>query len=130
MSKPILATKLYIPQPRAKIVLRPRLIERLNQSLATGCKLTLLSASAGFGKTTLVSEWIASCELPAAWVSLDEGDSDPVRFISYLIAALQTIKAGIGESLFVALQSHQPPSTEVILTALLNEISAIPKNFR
>ena len=94
-----------------------------------GCKLTLISASAGFGKTTLVSEWIADCERPVAWLSLDEGDSDPVRFISYLIAALQTIKAGIGESLLAALQSHQPPSTEAILTALLNEISAIPKNF-
>jgi LuxR family maltose regulon positive regulatory protein len=129
MSTPILATKLYIPQPRAKIVLRPRLIERLNQSLATGCKLTLLSASAGFGKTTLVSEWIATCERPAAWLSLDEGDSDPVRFISYLVAALQTINAVIGEGLMIALQSHQPPSTEVILTALLNEISTIPKNF-
>ena len=131
MPTPILATKLYIPPPRAKIVLRPRLIEQLNEGFSSGRTqgVTLISASAGFGKTTLVSEWIASCGRPAAWVSLDEGDSDLVRFISYLIAALQTIKAGIGESLFVALQSHQPPSTEVILTALLNEISAIPDNF-
>jgi LuxR family maltose regulon positive regulatory protein len=129
MSTPILATKLYIPPPRPGIVSRPRLIERLNDGLAKGSRLTIISASAGFGKTTLVSEWIASCRKPVAWLSLDEGDSDPVRFISYLIATLQTIKAGIGESLLAALQSHQPPSTEVILTALLNEISAIPKNF-
>jgi LuxR family maltose regulon positive regulatory protein len=129
MSAPILATKLYIPPSRSGIVPRPRLIERLDEGLAKGGRLTLVSAPAGFGKTTLVSEWIASCGKPVAWVSLDEGDNDLVRFISYLIAALQTIKAGIGESLFVALQSHQPPSTEVILTALLNEISAIPKNF-
>ena len=125
----ILATKLYIPPSRPGVVPRPRLIDRLNEGLAMGCKLTLISASAGFGKTTLVSEWIASCHRPVAWLSLDEGDNDPVRFISYLVAALQTIKAGIGESLLVALQSHQPPSTEAILTALLNEISAIPEHF-
>jgi LuxR family maltose regulon positive regulatory protein len=129
MSVPILATKLYIPPSRPGIVPRLRLIERMNEGLATGCKLTLISAPAGFGKTTLVSEWIASCGRPVAWLSLDEGDSDPVRFIICLIASLQTIKAGIGESLLAALQSHQPSSTEAILTALLNEISAIPENF-
>src|SRR5512147_2435364 len=91
MSTPILATKLYIPPPRAKIVLRPRLIERLNEGLSSGCKLTLISASAGFGKTTLVSEWIAGCGRPAAWLSLDEGDNDPTRFLTYLVAALQTL---------------------------------------
>ncbi len=91
MSTPILATKLYIPPPRAKIVLRPRLIERLNEGLSSGRKLTLISASAGFGKTTLVSEWIASCGRPVAWLSLDEGDNDPTRFLTYLVAALQTI---------------------------------------
>ena len=85
----ILATKLYIPPPRAKIVLRPRLIEQLNEGL--DCKLTLISAPAGFGKTTLVSEWIASCGRPVAWLSLDEGDNDPTRFLTYFIAALQTI---------------------------------------
>ena len=129
MASPILATKLYIPPPRPSIVPRPRLVERLNQGLAAGRKLTLISASAGFGKTTLVSEWIASCGRPVAWLSLDEGDSDPVRFISYLVAALQTIKAGIGEGLLAILQSPQPPSTESILTALLNEITTIPDNF-
>ena len=93
MSAPILATKLYIPPPRPKIVLRPRLIERLNEGLSAGRKLTLISASAGFGKTTLVSEWIAGCERPVAWLSLDEGDNDPARFLTYLVAALQTIAA-------------------------------------
>ncbi len=129
MSTPILATKLYIPPPRPNVIPRPRLIERLNKGLATGCKLTLISASAGFGKTTLVSEWVASCGRPIVWLSLDEGDSDPVRFIAYLIAALQTIKTGFGEGLLAAIQSPQPPSTEVILTALLNEITTIPDNF-
>jgi LuxR family transcriptional regulator, maltose regulon positive regulatory protein len=129
MSTTILAAKLYIPPPRAKIVLRPHLIERLNDGLAKGSRLTLVSASAGFGKTTLVSEWVAGCERPVAWLSLDEGDNDPVRFISYLVAALQNIKVGIGEGLLTALQSPQPPSTESILTTLLNEISVIPEHF-
>ena len=93
MSTPILATKLYIPPPRPKVVLRPRLIERLNEGLATGCKLTLISAPAGFGKTTLVSEWVAGWRgAPrSAWLSLDDGDNDPTRFLTYLVAALQTL---------------------------------------
>ncbi len=131
MSTTILATKLYIPPPRAKIVLRPRLIERLNECLSSSRTpgVTLISAAAGFGKTTLVSEWVAGCGSPVAWLSLDEGDNDPVRFISYLVAALQSIKAGIGGDLLAPLQSPQPPPTESILTALLNEISIIPEHF-
>ncbi len=131
MPTPILATKLYIPPPRSKIVPRPCLIERLNEGLSSGRKLTLISASAGFGKTTLVSEWIAGCGQPVAWLSLDEGDNDPIRFISYLIAALQTIKAGLGDELLPALHAsqHQPIQIEMVLTALLNEISVIPGQF-
>jgi LuxR family maltose regulon positive regulatory protein len=127
MSAPILATKLYIPLPRSKIVLRPRLIERLNEGLLH--KLTLISASAGFGKTTLVSEWVAVCERPVAWLSLDEGDNDPTQFLTYLVAALQTIASNIGAGALGVLQAPQPPPTEVILTALLNEITTIPDNF-
>ena len=132
MPAPILATKLYIPPPRTGIVLRPRLIERLNEGKQA--KLTLISAPAGFGKTTLVSEWVAGCGRAVAWISLDEGDSDLARFIVYLVTALQTIRAGIGDGLLAALQSSQPPPTETILGALLNEISAsdndtIPANF-
>ncbi len=111
------------------MVPRPRLIERLNEGLPAGHKLTLISAPAGFGKTTLVSEWVAGCERPAAWLSLDEGDNDPARFLTYLVAALQTIAANIGEGMLGALQSPQPPPTESILTALLNEITTIPDNF-
>ena len=129
MSTPILATKLYIPPPRSKIVLRPRLIERLNEGLSAGCKLTLISASAGFGKTTLVSEWVAVCGRPVAWLSLDGGDNDPARFISYLIKALQSLQAGMGDGLLAALQSPQPLHIETILTSLLNEISLIPGQF-
>ena len=129
MAVPILATKLFAPLHRSQVVVRPRLIEQLNSGLPAGHKLTLVSAPAGFGKTTLVSEWIAQCGRPAAWLSLDGSDNDPARFISYLIAAIQTIKAGIGESLLAALHSPQPLQIEAILTTLLNEIPAIPENF-
>ncbi len=129
MAVPILATKLFAPPPRPQLVPRPRLIEQLNKSLLSGHRVTIISAPAGFGKTTLVTEWIANCRMLMAWLSLDEGDNDPVRFISYLVAALQTIKAGIGEGLLAALQSPQPPQTEAFLTGLLNEISVIAAHF-
>ncbi len=129
MPLPVLATKLYAPPPRPDAVLRPRLIEQLNQGLSVGHKLTLISASAGFGKTTLVSEWVIAGGYPAAWLSLDAGDSDPTRFLTYLIAALQTIAPTVGDEIFTALQSPQPPSTESILTTLLNDITTIPDHF-
>jgi len=128
MPTPLLATKLYVPPPRSKAVIRRRLIERLNEGLSSGRKLTLISASAGFGKTTLVSEWIAGCERPVAWLSLDEGDNDITRFLTYLITALQTIAANIGKEVLGALQSPQPPPIESILTALINEITNVPDN--
>lgn len=127
MPATILATKLFIPPPRYGIVARPHLIERLNEGLH--CKLILISTPAGFGKTTLVSEWLASCRIPASWLSLDESDSDPARFISYLVKSLQNIQVGIGEGLLAALQSPQPLQIETILTSLLNEISTISQNF-
>jgi len=125
----LLATKLYIPPTRPELVSRPRLIERLNSGLHR--KLTLISAPAGFGKTTLVSEWLASCEqlepkVRAAWLSLDEGDDDPARFLAYMIAALRTIESTIGKGVLSALQSPQPPPAEAVLTALINEIAVIP----
>jgi LuxR family maltose regulon positive regulatory protein len=129
MSTPILATKLYIPPPRPKIVARPRLIEQLNEGLSSGRKLTLISASAGFGKTTLVSEWIANRERPVAWLSLDEGDNDPPCFLTYLVTALQTLAPNIGAGMLAALQSPQPPPIESILTTLINEITTVPDNF-
>jgi len=123
---PILATKLYIPPSRRSVVLRPRLVARLDEGLAAGHRLTLVSAPAGFGKTTLVGEWVAGCGRPAAWLSLDEGDSDPSRFLTYLIAALQTVAPGIGEGVLTVLQSPQPPPLEATLTALLNDVTTIP----
>jgi len=127
MSTPILTTKLYIPPPQPKVVLRPRLIERLNEGLDR--KLSLISAPAGSGKTTLLGEWLAGRSQPAAWLSLDEGDNDPTRFLAYLVAALRTIAPNIGEGLLGALQSPQPPPTESVLTALLNEITTVPDKF-
>jgi LuxR family maltose regulon positive regulatory protein len=129
VSEALLQTKMYIPPLRPNLVPRPHLIERLNQGLQLGHRLILISAPTGFGKTTLVSEWIAGYERPVAWLSLDEGDNDPTRFLAYLVAALQTITANIGEGALGMLQSPQPPPTESILTSLLNEIATIPDNF-
>jgi LuxR family transcriptional regulator, maltose regulon positive regulatory protein len=143
MSAMILATKLHIPQPRPGFVSRPHLIARLQDGLAAGHKLTLISASAGFGKTTLLSEWIggfhsrtgsshhqAGIRYPqACWVSLDEADSDLSRFLVYLIAALRTIQPGFGESALAALQTPQPPPSESLLAILLNEISELPGKY-
>lgn len=128
MPTPVLATKLYIPPVRPQLVLRPRLTERLNEGLFSSRKLTVISAPAGFGKTTLVSDWVASCERRVAWLSLDEGDNDSTRFLTYLIAALQTILPNIGADALRILQSAQPPPTESILTILLNEIVTFPDN--
>ncbi|MEO8395161.1 MAG: helix-turn-helix transcriptional regulator, partial [Chloroflexota bacterium] len=108
------------------MVIRPRLTDRLNEGLHR--KLTLVSAPAGFGKTILVSQWLADCDRPVAWLSLDEGDNDVTRFLAYLVAALQRIEAKIGASALGLLQSPQPP-IEPILTALLNEITTLPDAF-
>jgi len=123
----VLVTKLHVPPPLPKAVLRLRLIERLNEGLHR--KLILICAPAGFGKTTVVSEWVAGCGRPVAWLSLDEGDNDPARFLTYLVAALQTIAAPVGAGTLATLHSPQPPAVASILTTLLNEITAIPHDF-
>ncbi|MEZ4594244.1 MAG: LuxR C-terminal-related transcriptional regulator [Chloroflexota bacterium] len=125
MPTSLLQTKLYAPRTRPFLVPRRHLIEKLNQGLHR--KLTLISAPAGFGKTTLVSEWIAEEEWPTAWLSLDEGDADPVRFLTYFVAALQRVAPKVGQTILAGLQSPQPPPVASILTNLLNEVAAMPQ---
>src|SRR5512134_3210332 len=146
METPILRTKIYIPQPQpGSLIPRPNLLEKLDKVLEH--RLTLISASAGSGKTTRVSQWHnermrdeggrmkeenlhpSSFILPpfrVAWLSLDEADNDPVRFWSYVIAAVQTVQSSIGENALALLNAPhlQSPPIESILTALLNDIAA------
>ncbi len=103
------------------MVPRPHLIERLDDGLDRN--LTLVSAPPGFGKTTLVSTWACGCDRPVAWLSLDDGDNDPTRFLSYVVAALRTISPNLGESALLALRSPQPPPTETLVADVLNDIA-------
>jgi LuxR family maltose regulon positive regulatory protein len=119
---PLLTTKLYIPSPHPDLVPRPRLTDRLDEGLRLGHRLTLVSAPAGYGKTTLVGGWVNSHERPTAWLSLDEGDNDPIRFLRYLIAALEKMKRGIGQTVRDALQSPQLPPLPTLVTLLINDI--------
>ena len=106
---------------------RPRLINRLTEGLAR--KLILISAPAGFGKTTLLGEWVGRNEWPVAWVSLDESDNDPTRFLTYIVAALQTIDSDMGAGALSDLQSPQPLPAESILTGLINEVAENAQDF-
>lgn len=127
MGTPLLNTKLYIPQPRSDLVSRPRLIERLNAGMDS--KLILISAPAGFGKTTLLCDWVLEKDLPTGWLSLDEEDNDFTRFLSYLIAALQNVHSGIEETSLALAHTPQAPSTQGVLTVLLNQLEEIPFDF-
>jgi LuxR family maltose regulon positive regulatory protein len=126
---PLLTTKLYIPpaRPASSIVPRPRLVQRLNQDLHH--KLSVIAAPAGFGKTTLLSEWIPQSEQCITWVSLDEGDNDPTLFWAYFITALQMFRSNLGENALSLLQSPPPPQQQFILTTLINEIAAFQEDF-
>jgi LuxR family maltose regulon positive regulatory protein len=129
MESPLLETKLYVPRPRRGLVARPRLSERLNRGAAS--KLTLISAPPGFGKTTLLAEWLASAparERSAAWLSLDSSDNQPTSFWPYLIAALQTVLPGVGARALALLQEPQAPPIETVLATLLNELSGAPND--
>lgn len=126
MQVPIFATKLYIPPPRLQVVPRLRLDRQLNEGLLR--KLTLISASAGFGKTTLVSEWIPGTGWPVAWLFLDNEDNNRIRFLCYLVAAIQTVFPDFGNNLQAELLSPQPPPIESMLTNLLNEVIQINKS--
>ena len=125
MQTALLATKLFIPPVRPGTVQRPRLLEKLSGAL--NCSLTLVSAPAGFGKTTLISEWVHQTKppIPTAWLSLEESENDPVRFWQYLIAALRTVQPEIAEAAQSLLRSSQPVPTESAVTALVNDIAGI-----
>ena len=131
-ASPLLETKLYVPRPRRGLVARPRLSERLSRGAES--KLTLISAPAGFGKTTLLADWLATTataptgERSTAWLSLDGADSQPVAFWTYVIAALQTVTPGVGAGALSRLHEPQPPPIETVLAPLLNELSALPND--
>ena len=136
MPAPFMATKLFIPPPGRYLVDRPRLLEKLGECLRPGCRLALLSAPAGFGKTTLVSAWVTRLKSSAqqtspwtAWLSLDGRDNDPVIFWSYVIASLQTQQEGIGKQSLSLLQTTQSPDLEGNLAALVNDLAGIPAAF-
>ncbi|MGF1513744.1 MAG: hypothetical protein ACFB5Z_08625 [Elainellaceae cyanobacterium] len=123
---PFLETKLYLPQWSAGLVSRPRLIDRIHPKR----KLTLVSAPAGFGKTTLLAEWVAAVPTRSvAWVSLDQSDNDPAVFWTYLITALRNIQPGLGERSLSLLRSPQPPPIESVLMTLLNDVTAVEAEF-
>jgi LuxR family maltose regulon positive regulatory protein len=123
MPAPLLTTKLYLPPPRPGLIPRLRLSERLDAGAAS--TLMLVSAPAGFGKTTLLAEWLASATgtRRVAWVSLDRGDNDPVGFWRYVIAALGTAEPGIGATELALLAAPQPPSIQLLLTSVLNDLA-------
>ncbi len=125
----LLETKFYVPRSRRSLVPRPRLAERLDRG--SGAKLVLVSAPAGFGKTTLLTEWLAAGPAApadrrlAAWLSLDRGDNDLTSFWTYVIAALRTAAPEVGENALALLQASRPPPIEAVLTTLLNDLSTI-----
>jgi LuxR family maltose regulon positive regulatory protein len=121
----LLLTKLYVPPPNPRVVERPRLLEGLNEGLTRGSKLTLLSAPVGYGKSTLVSSWLAGTDCLAAWLSLDSEDNDPRQFWIYVIAALQTVHPDLGQTSLAMLQTAQMPSIEGLLGDLINQITTL-----
>ena len=125
MMENLLQTKLHIPQPNPRTLFRQHLLSRMDEGLASGCKLTLISAPVGYGKSTLVSSWLAEKRLPAAWLSLDAEDNEPVRFWTYIIAAIQTIQPELGQTEINLLRKAQTPSIENILRNLINQFTRI-----
>src|SRR5512135_2232342 len=121
MASPLLKTKLNIPPARPHLVARPRLIEKLNEGLTR--PLTLLSAPPGFGKTTLLTEWLEHQPKRAAWLSLDERDNDLARFLAYLVAAIETVQQEVGRQALNRLHSRRRPTLESVMTLLSNDIA-------
>ena len=124
MSTALLATKFFAPPRPAHDISRPSLSKRLDEGVSR--KLTLVCAAAGFGKSTLVSQWAQDCSFPSAWLSLDVEDRDPNRFLEYLAASLEVISQTVGSGLPAMLRSSPPASAETVLTLLVNQLSKIP----
>lgn len=124
MSTALLATKFFAPPRPAYDIVRPFLSQRLDEGLSR--KLTLVCAAAGFGKSTLISQWAHECPYPSAWLSLDDEDRDPNRFLEYLITALEVISQTVGAGLAALLRGSPPASAETVLTLLVNQLSKIP----
>jgi LuxR family maltose regulon positive regulatory protein len=124
---PLLSTKFFIPPKQTNLISRPRLVEKLNAAFLR--KLTLISAPAGFGKTTLVSDWLSECQHPVLWLSLDKDDSDPKRFLLYFITALQKASEKIGATSFGMLQHLNALPSEALSTTLVNEIATVREPF-
>ncbi|WP_129678241.1 LuxR C-terminal-related transcriptional regulator [Candidatus Chloroploca sp. Khr17] len=127
MLAPVITTKLLIPPLRLGAIARPGLIARLDAGLQR--PFTLISAPAGFGKTTLLSNWLADCRRPVAWLSLDADDSDPMRLLAHLVAALQTIAPTWGAGLRELLQSPQPPTLAAMTPTLVNDLAAVSEPY-
>ena len=123
----MLLTKLHIPAAGNNIVHRTVLFEKLSSGLSR--KLILVSAPAGYGKTTLVSDWINQNKIPAAWLSLDDGDNDPAVFLSYLISGIQAIHHEFGQNALQLINSPSSPSDESIAMLLINDLLGIDINF-
>ena len=122
----LLVTKLYVPKMREGLVLRPRLVDQLAAS--EGKKLVLITAPAGYGKTTLLTEWFSQREKAVAWYSLDETDNDVGRFLSYCILALQSINAGICSTVLNIIRSPDPPPIDTLLTFVINDLACLNKH--
>jgi LuxR family transcriptional regulator, maltose regulon positive regulatory protein len=129
MNSNLLATKYHQPTPLAKRVLRPRLNQRLDEGLAAGCSLILVSAPAGFGKSTCVSAWASHLDVPVTWLSLDPSDDDPGRFLRYVIAALQRIDDGLGREIEGVLEAGQLPALDTAMTILVNDMLRFAERF-
>ncbi len=129
--RPLLQTKLYIPATRPDLVARPRLVTRLNAGIYPPTRVILISAPAGFGKTTLISSWLGQLgaqydgPIHVAWLSLDESDNAPMQFLHYVMAALQTVKPKLGTSTLAAAQSSPDLSLEILATHLINELATL-----
>ncbi len=125
----LLATKLLRPSIFNKQVHRPQLIQRLNEGLESGRQIILVSAPAGFGKTTCISKWVSELDMPVAWLTLDPADDDPGRFFTYLIAALQKVNENLGQEIEGVLRAGQLPSAEIISTTISNDIQDLEERF-